>query len=326
MIEMMLLAGGGALIVTVLCAFVWIPVLRRLKMGQSILEVGPNWHKTKQGTPTMGGFVFMVGITAAALVAGIGVSGGREVLLALLPAWIYGIIGFVDDFAKIRNKRNQGLTALQKLLLQLAAAAAFLALLRYLGILSTEVYIPFVNITLPLPWIFYISIGILFITGMDNAVNLTDGIDGLCTGVTLPIAALFTVIARQMELAGIAVLGAALLGGLLGFLLFNFHPAKVFMGDTGSLFLGGLLCGIVFVLDMPLILIVCGLVFLLEMFSVILQVGYFKLSGGKRLFKMAPVHHHFEMSGWSEVKIFFVFAFATALLCVLSYLGVAGRL
>jgi len=317
-----LVAGGAAFALAALCGVVMIPLLRRLKFGQSILEEGPKWHKSKEGTPTMGGFIFMTAVTAVGVV--LWLCGTRYPMMVLLLGWIYGLIGFVDDFAKIRNKRNQGLTALQKLCLQLAAAAAYLSLLRYLRYISDTLYIPFAGVTVTLGWIPYLIGGILLIVGMNNAVNLTDGIDGLCAGVTLPAAALFAVLAhRSGRFEGLAQLGAALSGALLGFLIFNFNPARVFMGDTGSLFLGGMLCGFAFILDRPLILIVCGMVYILEMFSVILQVGYFKLTGGKRLFKMAPAHHHLEMCGWKERGIFAAAVLLSAGLCALAYFGVA---
>ena len=318
--------------VTAACGLFMIPMLRKLKFGQSILEVGPKWHMNKQGTPTMGGFLFIVGISAAVLIAGWGAmaEGNFSHLFILAFAVIYGFIGFIDDYAKVKKKQNMGLSALQKLLLQLVVAAAFLALLRYFGYMSPDIYIPFIGIKLTLPWVVYLGAGILFVAGVVNAVNLTDGVDGLCSGVTLPIAVMFALLgytwsAHGVGMSGVGVYGAALAGGLIGFLLYNFHPARVFMGDTGSLFLGGSLCGLAFVSNTPLIIVIAGLVYLLEMLSVILQVIYFKLTHGKRIFKMTPIHHHFEMSGWSEVKIFAVFTAVTALLCATAWLGVSAR-
>jgi phospho-N-acetylmuramoyl-pentapeptide-transferase len=237
-------------------------------------------------------------------------------LIILGFAWVYGAIGFVDDLAKVRKKRNQGLTAPQKLLLQLSAAAAFLSLMRYFDALDPNLTIPFTGITFELPWFVYLTLGILFITGVVNAVNLTDGVDGLLTGITLPVAVLLGLIGLRTGNPGASVFSGALAGGLLGFLRFNFHPAKVFMGDTGSLFVGGALCGLVFSLGSPLLLVVVGLVYLLELLSVVLQVIYFRFTGGKRLFKMSPIHHHFEMSGWKETKIFAVFSLVSLALCV----------
>ena len=317
----MLLSAGIALLGALLFGRLLLPVLRRLKLGQRILEVGPNWHKTKEGTPTMGGFFFMLAMTAAVLTAGRGeMTDGRYThLFILLFAWICGGIGFVDDLAKVRNKRNQGLSAPQKLLLQLSAAAAFLALFRSFGYTASELAVPFTSVVLPVPWPVYLTLGILFVAGFVNAVNITDGIDGLCAGVTLPAAVFLGALALSLENTGAAVFSGALAGGLLGFLFFNFNPAKVFMGDTGSLFIGGALCGLAFAMDKPLILVVAGLVYLLEILSVILQVTYFKLTKGKRMFKMSPVHHHFELCGWKEKKIFAVFTAVSAGLCLLAW-------
>jgi phospho-N-acetylmuramoyl-pentapeptide-transferase len=319
----MLLAAGLAFPLTLILGRLLLPLLRKLKIGQRILEIGPNWHKTKEGTPTMGGLFFMMAITVAIVAAG-----WREVfngkyahIFILLFAWICGLIGFVDDLAKVRRKKNQGLTALQKLLLQLSAAAAFLALTRYLGYTTTEVAIPFTSVVLEMPWPVYLTLGILFVAGMLNAVNITDGIDGMCSGVTVPVAVFFGLLALTLGDGDIAVFAGALAGSLIGFLFFNFNPAKVFMGDTGSLFLGGALCGMAFALNRPLILIVCGLIYVIEILSVVLQVTYFKLTGGKRIFKMSPIHHHFEMCDWGERKIFFVFTAVSAIVCVIAWFG-----
>ena len=349
------LVAGVSFAVTVLAGRLLIPFLRKLKFGQTIKEIGPSWHMSKQGTPTMGGFMFMIGITAAVLIAEafsrfasfyyIGTHYGH--LYILLLAWLFGAIGFVDDYFKVVRKQNEGLTALQKLALQAAVGVAFLALLRYTGYLTPSLYIPFFDAVWELSWIVYLVIGIFVVVGMVNAVNLTDGIDGLCAGITLPIAVFFAAAAAHLLYpmykalkafdlepsmfeflievkpliapVEVALLSAALAGGMLGFLIFNFHPAKVFMGDTGSLFLGGLICGIAFACNSPVLMVIVGAVFVLEMFSVILQVGYFKMTNGKRLFKMSPLHHHFEKSGWSEVKIFTVFVSVTVTLCAVSY-------
>lgn len=320
----------GALVgcvVTALSGLFMIPALKKYKFGQSILEDGPRWHMSKQGTPTMGGFMFMTGITIAVIALGWnGIMTGQYAhIFILIFAWLYGMIGFIDDYAKIKKKQNKGLTALQKLLLQLAVAAAFLALLRYFDYVSPDVYIPFVGITISLPWLVYLGIGILLVAGFVNAVNLTDGVDGLCSGVTLPVAVTLGLVALNWDRPVIALFAGALAGSVLGFLFYNFHPAKVFMGDTGSLFIGGALVGLAFVLDVPLILVIAGLTYILEMFSVILQVGYFKLTHGKRIFKMAPLHHHFEISGWKEVKVFAVFTCLTVLMCVAAWFSVLSR-
>lgn len=319
-----------ALVLTLLPGRYVISYLHKLKFGQHILEIGPRWHRAKQGTPTMGGVLFILAIVLATLIFGVPyfAHGDLRPLAVLVPALIFGGAGMVDDLTKIRKKQNEGLTPIQKLLLQTAAAAVFLTLLRVWGYDSGELYIPFVNITLSLNWYVYAVICAVFIVGMDNAVNLTDGIDGLCAGVTLPVGALFCAVALTCSdgaYASVSVPAAALCGGMLGFLYFNFNPARVFMGDTGSLFLGGMVCALAFAVNAPVLLILAGAVYILEAASVILQVLYFKLSHGKRIFRMAPIHHHFEMCGWKEKKIFFVFTALTALLCLLCYFGVSGR-
>lgn len=325
----LLLPFGISLVATVLAGLILIPVLRRLKFGQSIREEGPKWHMSKQGTPTMGGLLFMLGITAAVLIAGWkDMAEGRFGHLFILAfALIFGIIGFIDDYYKVVRKQNLGLTALQKLMLQLAVSAAFIALLRYFEYLTPNLYIPFFQTSIKLPFLLYSVISLIVVAGMVNAVNLTDGVDGLCSGVTLPIAIFFAVLGTKelWDKGELSIFAAALAGGLIGFLIYNFHPAKIFMGDTGSLFLGGAVCGLGFVYDAPLLIIMVGAVYIIEMLSVMLQVVYFKLTKGKRLFRMAPVHHHLEMGGWSEKKIFAVFTGVTILLCVLAYFGVRGR-
>ena len=225
----------------------------------------------------------------------------------------------------MRKKRNLGLTALQKLVLQLAAAGVYLFALYENGRLSFDLYIPFANVTFPIPHVVYLLFAMFVIVACVNAVNLTDGIDGLATGVTMPVMLFFGMVALRMQDDAVAKFSLALFGGLTAFLCYNFHPARVFMGDTGSLFLGAAVCGAAFALDMPLILIVVGLVYIVETASVIIQVTYFKLTHGKRVFRMTPIHHHFEMGGWSEVKIFTVFTLLTVALCVLAWFGVVGR-
>jgi len=322
------------IVITLLAAFAasaaamhfLIPALRALKAGQSIREIGPNWHKEKEGTPTMGGLGFIAAAILVVFIAGFPamLEGKLEHLFVLGFALVYGAIGFVDDFFKVKFKRNLGLTALQKLALQLAAGGCYLALLRWNGNLTGDVFIPFWNVTFSVNWIVYLAFAMFVIVGCVNAVNLTDGVDGLASGVTLPVMVFFTVSAMGRQ-DGLALVPAAMIGALLGFLCYNFHPARVFMGDTGSLFLGGLVCGLAFAMDMPLILILVGAVYIAETLSVILQVGYFKLTHGKRLFKMSPIHHHFEMCGWSEVKIFTVFTAVTAALCILAWFGISCR-
>lgn len=300
-----------------------IPLLRRLKAGQSIREEGPKWHMSKQGTPTMGGLMFIIPVTITVLTVGMPslLAGDTAGAFILVFALIFGAIGFLDDYFKVIRKTNLGLTALQKFLLQMAAAAAFLVLLRATGWLSGAVTIPFLSIQIDIAWWLYLFIALFYVVGFVNAVNLTDGIDGLAAGVTVPVAACYTgtYLLLQGHLSSGAVFAAALAGGLIGFLFYNFHPAKVFMGDTGSLFLGGALCGLTFACDQPLLLIPVGAIYLVEMFSVVLQVLCFKFGHGWRPFRMAPIHHHFELGGWSEKKIFLVFVLITAVLCGLTY-------
>ena len=304
-----------------------IPWLRALKAGQSIKEIGPVWHMAKQGTPTMGGIMFIAGIFIAILVTGWkDFSQGRfGALFVFLFALVFGVIGFLDDFMKVKYHKNEGLTASQKFLLQLAAAIVFTVLLRYTGYLTPDLYIPFFNVSFQLPWAVYMVFAAFVIVATVNAVNLTDGVDGLATGVTLPVALFYLVVSLMWKVTDLSIFAAALVGGLCAFLIYNFHPAKVFMGDTGSLFLGGTVCGMAFALDIPLIIVLVGIIYLLETLSDIIQVTYFKLTHGKRIFRMAPLHHHFEMGGWSEEKLFTVFTLVTLVCCVLAYFGVMGK-
>ena len=304
-----------------------IPWLHALKAGQSIKEIGPVWHMAKQGTPTMGGLMFIAGIFIAILVTGWqDFSQGRfGALFVFLFALVFGVIGFLDDFMKVKYHKNEGLTAPQKFLLQLAAAIVFTVLLRYTGYLTPDLYIPFFNVSFQLPWAVYMVFAAFVIVATVNAVNLTDGVDGLATGVTLPVALFYLVVSLMWKVTDLSIFAAALVGGLCAFLIYNFHPAKVFMGDTGSLFLGGTVCGLAFALDIPLIIVLVGIIYLLETLSDIIQVTYFKLTHGKRIFRMAPLHHHFEMGGWSEEKLFTVFTLVTVVCCVLAYFGVMGK-
>ena len=304
-----------------------IPWLHALKAGQSIKEIGPVWHMAKQGTPTMGGIMFIAGMFIAIRVTGWqDFSQGRfGALFVFLFALVFGVIGFLDDFMKVKYHKNEGLTAPQKFLLQLAAAIVFTVLLRYTGYLTPDLYIPFFNVSFQLPWAVYMVFAAFVIVATVNAVNLTDGVDGLATGVTLPVALFFLAVSLMWKITDLSIFAAALVGGLCAFLIYNFHPAKVFMGDTGSLFLGGTVCGLAFALDIPLIIVLVGIIYLLETLSDIIQVTYFKLTHGKRIFRMAPLHHHFEMGGWSEEKLFTVFTLVTLVCCVLAYFGVMGK-
>ena len=298
-----------------------IPWLRALKAGQTIREVGPKWHNSKAGTPAMGGLIFI--LTACLGVVGLGIAFGKwSSALVFAFALIFGAIGFLDDFKKVKKKQNEGLTAPQKFMLQLAASALYLYILFRMGHMTTDLWIPFTDVTWHIPLWIYLFFAVFVIVGTVNAVNLTDGIDGLATGVTMPVMIFFLVASILLKKAELAIFPAVLLGGLAGFLVYNFHPAKTFMGDTGSLFLGGAVCGMAFALDMPLILVLVGLIYIIETLSVIMQTTYFKLTHGKRIFRMAPIHHHFEMCGWSEVKIWTVFTAVSVVMCVVAYLAI----
>ena len=313
--------------VAMIAGQILIPVLRRLKAGQSIREDGPTWHMSKQGTPTMGGLMFILAIAVAIVAAGAEQirMGNWNHVHVFLFALVFGVIGFIDDFQKLRHHANEGLTAPQKFLLQLAAAIAFTVLLRQQGYLSPNLYIPFLGVEIILPWVVYMVFAAFVMVGTVNAVNLTDGIDGLATGVTIPVALFYLAVSAWYGRQDLMVLSAALAGGLSAFLIYNFHPAKVFMGDTGSLFLGGMVCGLAFALDLPLVIPIVGLVYVVEVLSDIIQVVYFKKTHGKRFFRMAPLHHHLEMGGWSETKLFCVFSGVTLVLCVLAFVGVMYR-
>ena len=323
-----ILAGVVSLVITLAAGKLLIPALIRLKAGQSIKEVGPTWHKGKQGTPTMGGLMFIIGIGIAILILGWKgmLEGNFTHLYVYVFALVFGVIGYIDDYQKVKHHQNTGLTAPQKFLLQLAAAVAFLCLMRYEGMLSPNLYIPFFNTHLVLPWVVYMIFAAFVIIGTVNAVNITDGVDGLSSSVTVPVDVFFAVLGGLWQgCSQLGVFAGALVGGLLGFLFYNHYPAKVFMGDTGSLFLGGAVAALAFAYDMPLILLLVGFVYLCETLSDIIQVTYFKLTHGKRIFKMAPLHHHFEMCGWKETKVVAVFAAVSTVFCVLAYLGVMDR-
>ena len=287
--------------------------LRKLKAGQEIRQDGPTWHNSKAGTPTMGGIMFILGAGITVLVLGWKsmLAGDVTHLYVYLFALVFGLIGFVDDFRKVKQHQNEGLTAKQKFVLQLLAAVVFLSLMRYEGLLSNDLYLPFFNVSFTINWIVYL---------------LTDGIDGLAGSVTAVTCVFFLAAGLLAELTTLSLFASALLGGLLAFVAgYNHHPAKCFMGDTGSLFLGGAVAAMAFALDMPLVLIPVGIIYILETLSDIIQVAYFKATHGKRFFKMAPLHHHLEKCGWSEWRIVGVFSAVTAVCSVLAWLGVQGR-
>ena len=317
-----------AAVITGLLGYFMVPFLHKIKFGQTIREVGPSWHKNKQGTPTMGGIMFIIGSSVAAVIciAFLWLNGGAEtqlmfvkVVAGALMAVGFGIVGFLDDYISIKKHRNLGLTEIQKLILQFIIVGAYLLSVALAGG-TTETVIPFLG-SVDLGFFYYI-LAAVFIVGMVNAVNFTDGIDGLNTSVTLVVALVFSVIAMLLNRVGLSLYAAAIVGAMIGFLFWNANPAKVFMGDTGSLFLGGAVCALAFGVDMPILLILIGIIYIVEILSVVLQVTYFKISHGKRIFKMAPIHHHFEMCGWSEVRIDLTFAAITAVGSALALLSV----
>ncbi len=316
----------SSFILTALAARLLIPKLRSMKLGQKILDVGPRWHKSKEGTPTMGGLSFIaasliVFIPLAIYLVSKGVDGVDRMVIVMLMATANGAVGVIDDLTKFKNHRNEGLTASQKYLLQLICAGLFLAAMKLTGNLSDTLYIPYVGVELDLG-IFYYILSILLITGIINSVNLTDGIDGLASTVTLAVAAFFSVAAFRLSALPEAMIAAITIGCCLGFLVYNFYPARVFMGDTGSLFLGGLVIGMAYMINNPLIIVIVGIIYIIEALSVMIQVTYYKLTHGKRFFKMAPIHHHFEKCGWSELKIVGVFALVTVIAGAVAYFGI----
>ncbi|MBQ1397927.1 MAG: phospho-N-acetylmuramoyl-pentapeptide-transferase [Clostridia bacterium] len=321
-----LLASGISFGVTAALGKKVIPWLHKLKYGQTIKEIGPKWHEKKQGTPTMGGIMFIAGILLSLLIClplyyYLNSRGSFEssyedvtsywvrIIAGILMAAMFGAVGFLDDYIKVVKKQNDGLTPGQKMIFMTLIAGAFLATLAISGD-ATVTTIPFCANDVDVGFWFY-PISLIMIVGFVNAVNLTDGIDGLCSSVTFFAAIVFIVIAGMHNMFGMSIFAAAVAGGCLGFLVWNFFPAKVFMGDTGSLFLGGLFCAMAYGVNMPILIPLVGIIYLCEAGSVMLQVGYFKLTHGKRIFKMSPIHHHFEMSGWSEVKIVWVFSVIT---------------
>ena len=322
MLRVLLMAVASCALTGIIGWFL-LPVLRALKAGQSIREVGPTWHNSKAGTPMMGGLMFIFGVVLI-LLGNAFFMEDYTVFFVLILALCFGFVGFLDDFTKIKYKRNLGLTSIQKAALQAAVSALFLYVMFRTGAMSTELYIPFVDLSFTLHPLVYIFFSMFVMVGCVNAVNLTDGVDGLCGSVTIPVMVFFTAVSLAQGKYDLALLPAALTGGLAAYLVYNWHPAKVFMGDTGSLFLGGVVCALAFALEMPLILILVGIIYIMETLSVILQVTYFKLTRGKRLFKMSPIHHHFEMSGWKEEKICGIFTGITAVMCVLAWIGISG--
>lgn len=312
-----------------------IPILHKLKFGQTILDIGPKWHKAKkEGTPTMGGLMFYIGITLSFIggyiflclnktisFEGIAAASAIRGISALIMALCFGFVGFVDDYIKVRKKRNEGLTVTQKVIMQVLIIAAFFTSRVLSGDTSTVIRFPFLG-QLDLSFFYYIFMG-LVILYLVNAVNLTDGIDGLCGSVSFIYFIAFAIITINIKMYGMTVLTVAAAGGCLGFLVWNFPPAKVFMGDTGSMFLGGLVTAIGVGTGCEVLMIIAAAVYIWEALTVLIQTTYFKITHGKRLFKMTPIHHSFEMRGWKESKIDTVFSLiavlAGALAVALSY-------
>ena len=304
----------------ILCPIV-IPFLHKLKFGQQVREDGPQAHLKKQGTPTMGGLVFLTAVVITSLLY---IRDYPRIIPVLFMTVGFGVIGFLDDYIKIVMKRSEGLNPVQKLIGQFIITGIFVYYLVCSDEVGTSMLVPFTG---GFEHGIYLDLGFLFIPfvffvvlGTDNGVNFTDGLDGLCTSVTILVATFLTIISIG-ENSGISPITGAVVGSLLGFLLFNVYPAKVFMGDTGSLALGGFVASSAFMMQMPIFIALVGLIYLVEVLSVIIQVTYFKTTHGKRIFRMAPIHHHFELGGWSETRVVAVFSIVTALLCLVAYLG-----
>lgn len=306
----------------------FIPWLHRLKFGQEIREEGPKWHQKKSGTPTMGGIMFIVGTVIAFIAAYIILYLNKNTSITTLKAITmlgtsvgFAGIGFIDDYIKVIKKRNLGLTSIQKFSLQLVLAVVYIIAMTFMGTMDTTIILPFTSASWTMPtWLYWIFT-LVVIVGTVNAVNLTDGLDGLATSITIVVGIFFAAAAVILKEIGCFYLSLAMVGGLVGFLLYNKYPAKVFMGDTGSLFLGGMIAVMAVGMDIPIFIIIAGFVYFAETLSVIIQVTSFKLTG-KRVFKMSPIHHHFEMCGWSEKKIVAVFTIVTLILCVLAFFGI----
>lgn len=307
-------------ICVILCP-IMIPFLKRLKFGQQVRTDGPKSHVKKSGTPTMGGIIILLSVTITSVIY---IGKQKEMIPVLFATVGFGLIGFFDDYLKIVMQRSTGLKALQKLILQILVTGVFAFYLEKYTEIGTTFLIPFTGGFQGGKYLdttyFYIPLLFIVMIGTVNGANFTDGLDGLAGSVTLLIATFFSVIALSIH-SGVSPINLAVAGSLLGFLLFNVYPARVFMGDTGSLALGGFVAATAYMLRMPLFILIVGLVYLVEVLSVMIQVGYFKLSGGKRIFKMAPIHHHFELSGWPETKVASVFGILTAILCLIALMG-----
>lgn len=294
-----------------------IPILRKLKVGQTVRDDGPQTHLKKNGTPTMGGIIFLLAVLITSLIYA---PHYPKVIPILFMTVGFGIVGFLDDFIKVVLHRSEGLTPAQKMAGQLVVTAVFAYYMVNISDVGLTMLVPFFpEISINLGWL---SIPLLFfvVIGTVNGTNFTDGLDGLAASVTVMVAVFFSVVAIGTD-AGIAPVTLAVAGGLMGFLLFNVYPASVFMGDTGSLALGGFVASTAYMLQMPIFILIVGLIYLVEVLSVMIQVTYFKKTGGKRIFKMAPIHHHFELCGWSETRVVAVFSIITALLCLVALMA-----
>ena len=330
--------GAGALaafLAAFLLGYVIIPWLHKLKFGQTILDIGPNWHKNKQGTPTMGGMLFIIGTLAAfAIIAvtdkllGGDITAGDAVdtqaakvklFGGIIMAFAYAMVGFADDYIKVVKKRNLGLTIPQKSVMQILIMGVYLGTMYSVG--ATYVYLPFVG-SVDLGW-FSLVIGLAAMYCTVNAVNFTDGVDGLCASVSGVFFLSIAIIAVLRRSFGVSLFSACLLGALCGYLIWNWNPAKVMMGDLGSMFLGGAVIAVCYALDMPWLILLAGIIYVVEFLSDIIQITYFKATHGKRIFKMAPIHHHFELCGWKEKKICYVFSGVGALGGIISILLIA---
>ena len=316
-------------LIAFLLGFVLIPWLRKLKFGQTILDIGPAWHKSKQGTPVMGGIMFIIStiVSVACVLVTDHLMGGNlfssehampdtlkvKLVSGVILAIGLGLVGFADDYIKVVKKRNLGLTEIQKTIPQVILIIGYLVALYMNGL--TYMKIPFVG-AVDLKWFFWIF-GICVIYGAVNAVNFTDGVDGLCASVTSVTAIAFCIAALMTKFFGISILAAGLAGGCLGYLIWNYYPSKVMMGDTGSMFLGGMVVALAYAIDCPIILVLFGIIYVIEALSDVIQIGYFKITHGKRIFKMAPIHHHFEMCGWKERKIVTVFTLVNMVGCAI---------
>ena len=330
----LIISFAVSLVVTAILGYVLIPVLHKLKFGQNILtDIGPAWHAKKQGTPTMGGIMFIIGIIFTTVLTiliciGTGYSPFSDMaelknqqitrlVSGILMAFCFALVGFADDYIKVVKKRNLGLTEIQKTIPQVLIIAAYLG-----GLIlskSISMFIPFygkVALDSVPGIIFFVIFGVCVIYGCINAVNFTDGIDGLCGGVTVPVGAAFAVIGIIMQTTSVGILGAALCGGCIGYYIWNHYPAKVMMGDTGSMFLGGIIVALAYAIECPLILLPIGIVYVIEALSDVIQIGSIKIRN-KKVFKMAPIHHHFEMCGWNEKKIVRVFTLVSTIGCII---------